>query len=1248
MGLSKAQQQKRAELDLRAMAHVASFVDREKDGSSQDALEARLHTVIDSNKLLHITQGWDPDNPWPHDEKTLLGAIGRVLSDKTRRAASYRNLDKNEAWNSFFRHGSNFFSAAFRTELATQRRNDATAGQNARSQISEGENEAPPPAYDSRTRPQTTHQRPSRKTRPQDGKNGIAPSGSAQPKTKLRQQTVRGTGDVQSVLGARAFEEHEQGQYYQPPAKPRSKTTDVQSKYFAGFKPSQAGQQAARDDEAAAAGGEELVPSGLTDPPAFGKIRRPKMGVSSLRTAGNGTQSTRKRRAEMIEEDESEIASTNKKLKTRPTAAPESVGALSNPLHQSRKVRPGSSSAVNDMTDHGASGQRVHRKNDRPSMSERTSVKRNEDIGVHDFENTRESALDQENEADAALQISSGAVQEGEHVDVPDENILGLDLAQAIDKVGSCLQDALDLLFLDGGADRVAHFADEPVQTLKSLYITVFGKHFCAVTDSAISAEDQYKGMSGVRFSANNLLRCLIWHFLVSEIMEKEQLEDAVYVLMGKAQTYLQDALSGESVTYHSLLRRGSEAQLTNSDFDDTLDFHTEETASKLMAVLRQHLNVAEIPKTPQNWRLQFSKALRKVCKLAFLFKTRMAMEETRTELRVITYPKSIKNYEGSLKPTAENAQTVLLMQRPGIVKLHADGSEEIVSKWRVKYCRPEMEKQCIFVATAVKRKISEDRSPPLILSNASEMPRKSKNKTGPSNRRAMRTILRLVDANLGTLTTKEGRLNWLKPLANSGKFPYTGTQEIGDYHHEDTLHEAITYAVRDAKKDEYKILAGRRALDRFFELGSAMLTGEYLVAIGYMFRNDSGALQLQDEAGALKDDPVPTVKQASTQASTISAKQLATGSKANDRENVSMGALPDAQSTHKDDDSSPTGTQDRASKVLFEPPKHRPIHSQPDQHDDTHTAESPDIVYEPVPTSAGKKRKFVQFLDSDPESAPENVMVLNSDTLDALRLWEDIESLTKTIAELSQNLCTTAQALKLKSPPSTSLEGIYAHIFNTTDWRLAYDHLVKYGEIKSCSLLQAVFWAFLDLRVLGHQHFPFGSDSESSVPMNSEAALLVSPTEFMDKYPRKEAIEQFHKSKTVAAVLQPHAKILAHELHAIVAEHLVIDNTSSSSDAEVHSLLSSSIDTIQGICVKASLLKVLIDISKGKYRLLKHLPGSDIYHRRELNSSQNTSSEISRETIVAFTIAPGLERKLADADTYTSVGPATIAELRK
>lgn len=694
MGLSKAQQQKRAELDLRAIAHVASFVDREKDGSNQDALESRLHTLIKDKDLLHVAAGWDANNPWPHDEKTLLGAIGRVLSDKTRRAASYQNLDKKEAWNSFFLHGSNLFSDDFRAELATQRRTDANARQNSHGQVSQGESESPPPADDSRTRPQTTHERPPRKARAKQGTNEKGSVEKAQLKARSRQQTVEGTSAVQSVLGGIAFNEHEQGQYYQPPAKPRSKTTDVQSKYFPTIKPSQATQQAARGKKAAATGGEELEPSNLTDPPAIGKIQRPRLGLQSLQTAGNDSLGKRKRRAEMLEEQEHEIAENRKRLKTRPTAAPDSNRAPSQSLHQLPKVRPEPYSAVNDIIDHGASGQRLLGKNNRPLVSERTSVSRSEDSGISDFENRRESALDQESEADAGLQISSDALQEVEHVDMPDENLLGLDLAQAIAKVDSCLQDALDLLFHNGGADRVARLADEPGQTLKSLYITLFGKHFRAVTDSAISAEDPYKGMSGVRFSAANLLRCLIWHFLVPEIMEREQLDDAVYILMGKAQNYLQDALSGESITYHSLLRRGSEAQFTNSDFvDDTLGFHTEETASKLMAVLRQHLNVAEIPGKSQNWRLQFTKALRRACKLAFLFKARMAMEETKTELRVISYSRLINDYDGSLEPAAKDAQIVLFMQRPGIVKLDTDGSEEIVSKWRVKYCRPEMEK---------------------------------------------------------------------------------------------------------------------------------------------------------------------------------------------------------------------------------------------------------------------------------------------------------------------------------------------------------------------------------------------------------------------------------------------------------------------------------------------------------------------------------------------------------------------------
>ncbi|PIA93530.1 hypothetical protein CB0940_05002 [Cercospora beticola] len=814
--------------------------------------------------------------------------------------------------------------------------------------------------------------------------------------------------------------------------------------------------------------------------------------------------------------------------------------------------------------------------------------------------------------------------------EISDTTIWTMELPTVLGTVDGCLQKALDIIFTDAAGRAVSTLALDPTEPLFNLYVVIFGKSWRSVSLNARAAEDQYDHTSSIPFSATNVLRCLIWHALTFEIMDKEQLDDAVYALIERAQTYLRTALSGREGAYHTLLRRSSKAQFTDPDFvDGTLMFHADETAYKLMALLEQHLDALSLPRRPQNWRMLFAKQLRQVCKLAFFLKARLAAEKTKTELWMYRYGTQIEGAPDGSEHGENDAPIVLLTRTPGIRKLGVDGSWQDVVDLEVEYCRPEMQhEECLF--------------------DAFKMPRKSKNQTGPSNRRAMRTILRHVDANLGTLTTKAHRLNWLKPLASSGKFPYTGTQEIGAYHNEDTLHEAITYAVRDAKKDEYKVLAGRRALDRFFELGSAMLTGEYLVAIGYTFLDDSGALHLRDETDALKDDSIRAAGRVGTAASIKTAKQLASGSKANDREKVLMEDLPNAQSTHKNDESSPTGTQNGASENAFEPPKHRPIDFQPDQHDGAHPAESPDIVYEPVPTSAGIKRKFVQFVDSDSRSSPENQMVLDPEKLDALRLWEDIERLTKTITELSRNLCTPAQTLKLNSSPSTSLESIYAHIFNTVDWRLACDHLVKYGEIKPSAFLQALFWIFLSLRVLESQHFPPGEDSKSPVPSNSGAALLASLTKYTEQYPRKEAIEHFYRSNTMTTVVQPHAKVLADELNAIVAEHLAVESSSPSSDAEVHNLLSSSIDTMQEICVKASILRGLIDISKGKYRLLKHLPGSDIYHRRELNSFQNTLSEIRRETIVAFTIAPGLERKLEDADTYTVVGPATIAELRK
>ncbi|KAF2209003.1 hypothetical protein CERZMDRAFT_87204 [Cercospora zeae-maydis SCOH1-5] len=543
-------------------------------------------------------------------------------------------------------------------------------------------------------------------------------------------------------------------------------------------------------------------------------------------------------------------------------------------------------------------------------------------------------------------------------------------------------------------------------------------------------------------------------------------------------------------------------------------------------------------------------------------------------------------------------------------------------------------------------------------------MPRKSRNvKATPSNTRAMRTILRNVDANLGKLVNKQDRLDWLKPIAVGENFPYTGSKEIGPHHNEETLHEAITYAVRDAKKNRYKELKGPPAMNQFFKVGSAMLNSEYLVAIGYMFLDDSGALQLRDEADARNDDPISSVREADSAASFRSANQLATGLTANDSSqvNVPVEGLSSVESTQKKHDSDRTWTPgDREKEVVTVlDNKHDSLATstqQLERKDLSPATTARQIVYEPVPTSAGAtKRKFVESPDSsDASPFPEN-------TMDDVGLWQELCRMKLIVEEVSTSLCAPSHLSKLHRSPSTLLNQLYAHIFNTSAWRLSFDNLLKRTPVQRSSLLQAIFWSFINLRIFPTPLFAM-SPAQTGVAFDYGTAMssaLAPLTELFPHHPTA-VTRLFQESAFRVNVLQPFAETLAGDLQALVTEHLSAadDNIppASHSNPVPHMWAFSIEATLRDLCEKALLLRGRMDASNCGYRLLHHHSGSDIYFPQGLTSSRNISSKGEGRERVAFTVAPGLERKVrtggaaegGEAGTYVVVGPAVVAEARK
>ncbi|KAM3420857.1 hypothetical protein BST61_g4096 [Cercospora zeina] len=576
-------------------------------------------------------------------------------------------------------------------------------------------------------------------------------------------------------------------------------------------------------------------------------------------------------------------------------------------------------------------------------------------------------------------------------------------------------------------------------------------------------------------------------------------------------------------------------------------------------------------------------------------------------------------------------------------------------------------------------------------------MPRKSKNaKMAHSNMRAMRTVLRSIDANLGTLANKTDRLEWLKPIATSEKFPYTGSKDIGPFHNEETLHEAITYAVRDAKKYEYKELKGPPAMNEFFKVGSAMLNSEYLVSIGYMFLDHSGVLRLRDEADARNDDPLPSMRGTRGAASFGSSKQIVSGPRANDRSRASVSTvdcLSSVESTHKEYDSDRTwNSEDRANGVETEPnSQHFPLGIPAQQLQNEGQAHK--VFYEPVPTSTGnKKRKFVEPLDnSDPPPPPEKKM-------DDDELWQHLCQIKQIIAELSTTLCTTTttttQPFQLRRLPSTRLANLYAQIFHPSNWRTSFDNLVKNSTIQPSSFLQAIFWSLLTLHIFPTTLYVTGV-AQIGTAFDFGAAMASALANFIEQQQQQEQLPHNHPTTTttttalllqqfqeesnfMATALQPFATILARDLQMLVGEH-ISTTTTTAADADGVPIASisnpaptmltdpaSSSSALEDLCEKALLFRARMDVSKRGYRLLQHLSGSEIYVPLGLRgSSRNVSSSSSKKKKkkkkeaggergrVAFTVAPGLERKVAtlgggDADAYVVVGPALVAEARK
>lgn len=287
------------------------------------------------------------------------------------------------------------------------------------------------------------------------------------------------------------------------------------------------------------------------------------------------------------------------------------------------------------------------------------------------------SGLRDEITDDAVMPTSSRQPSDDQVQASLNENMMKLAVRRALLKVDNCLNQALSAAFTRADAAvEVASIVTEPNRSLKRLYIKTLGQGWLNLAEKAMSDNDAKQD-----FNALALLKALVWHYLESEILTQQVLSDTVYALLGKVRAHLEPVLTKEDVAYNTVFWRASEAQLQDAgSIKKDIQHCAHELKTKLMIILRPHLEEMMPANMPQNWRRDFSKSLIEVCHQAILLRAKLEMEENKHEVFVFNYP---EKFDGKQMATDGGHEGVVMFTKmPGIKKVMAEGeSDELIVK---------------------------------------------------------------------------------------------------------------------------------------------------------------------------------------------------------------------------------------------------------------------------------------------------------------------------------------------------------------------------------------------------------------------------------------------------------------------------------------------------------------------------------------------------------------------------------------
>ncbi|KAI5360230.1 hypothetical protein Slin14017_G097910 [Septoria linicola] len=551
-------------------------------------------------------------------------------------------------------------------------------------------------------------------------------------------------------------------------------------------------------------------------------------------------------------------------------------------------------------------------------------------------------------------------------------------------------------------------------------------------------------------------------------------------------------------------------------------------------------------------------------------------------------------------------------------------------------------------------------------------MPRdKRKPKAPPSNAKAMCDILHLLDTSSPNLFTKEQRVAWIEEhLLRHHSYPYPGTKkDVGKHHTAESLHEAITYAVRDGKKDEFKdSTKGEKAIGMFFSVGKDMLKREYLVGIGYEVTIGTEVSRLKEDDDQLHDLPQPTDEAEAARPTPARARPscwkalerkvtapwagggdivYASTSRVT-RQNSQL--LADQAPKTLDSEPQLSAPSTQQSPATQEVPRLLRIeHGEP--HEEQYA-----IVYEPVkPILSPGKRKY-HVIESDPyygePSATRQVSSPPPDEktgrlLDVI-IRQDLIRLRETIAELSKSLCAAHTPLHLKGWPSPALLHVYADVFGCSRWRHIFEDLVERSGMQSFALLQAVIWTFLDLHIF-RPPLPWPRLTAESILDDSATAIESAIARWKHEVGTvlcKISLERLQDVVFINSTIKPTAESQVAKFKAVVSEHLADDSISPFPGVR-RIIAPREVATLQRICEAALILKGRMDAGPCEYRLIRHKPASPICHGD--SPTRHGRAPKRRKDVVALTIAPGLERAdvreggLNFVDAFVTIEPAMI-----